>query len=138
MGGSLPGGSGVPEAKRGSSLPPSASITAVAAPENVGVFSLEGDFDLANVPELEESLLAVFGSGTPTVVVDLSGVTFLDSTMLRAMVTGRRQAEEQGGRLLLVRPQPMLWRVFEVVALDQVFSSYESLAAALDAASELE
>ncbi len=60
------------------------------------------------------------------VLVDLSAVEFIDSAGLAALVRLRRQVEEAGAGVILVRPAaPAAWRIFELTGLDQVFDVSE-------------
>ena len=58
-----------------------------------------GEVDLATADEVEQPLLELLDQGFGHVVVDLRRVTFLDSSGIRALVTGHRRAEEMGARL---------------------------------------
>ena len=57
-----------------------------------------------------------------TVVVDLADVEFLDSSALGMLVKALKRARAAGGDLALTRPQPRVWKVFEVTRLDEVFA----------------
>ena len=85
------------------------------------VLTLRGELDLATVPLLQEHLdRAVRGRGT--VVIDLSGLRFIDSSGLRVLVRAERQLRASGGRLVLVRGPRAGRRVFELTGLDRYFA----------------
>ena len=67
----------------------------------------------------------------PNVVVDLQGVTFLDSTALGVLVAASRHCRGLGGTLRLVISEPRVRRVLEITGLTDVFSIHRSLHAAL-------
>lgn len=79
-----------------------------------------GELDLATVTELREQLTALREAGFREVVVDLRGLTFLDSTGLRLLVAEARALGACAGRLLLVPGPPAVQRVFAVTGLDAV------------------
>lgn len=62
---------------------------------------VEGEVDLATVEELEKAMEGVYGGGTESLVVDLTGTSFMDSTGLRALVMANRRFYE-GGRSFAV------------------------------------
>jgi anti-anti-sigma factor len=81
--------------------------------------SLEGEYDISSVPGLHESLCD--GTDAAEVVADLAGVTFMDSSGLRAMLEIREQLEAQGRRLVLVEVPGQVARLFEVAGITSLF-----------------
>ena len=81
-----------------------------------------GDLDAYTAPGLRTELHdATEGSGdADLVVVDLQRVTFIDSAGLGTLVGAHRRMRERGGWLRIVRPPPLVGRVFELTGLDQV------------------
>lgn len=78
---------------------------------------LVGELDLATVEAWQEELDPVCSRPGSLVRLDLSQVTFVDSTGLRMLVRLRRLADAAGGRLVLVEPQPQALHLFEVSGL---------------------
>jgi len=95
------------------------------------VLTLDGEFDMSDAPELERRLSASSGPRQGGIVVDLRGVTFLDSTMLRVLVRAMAQAQEHGTRFDLIRPHSLVWRVFVLTGLSERFPNYSSIQEAL-------
>ena len=87
--------------------------------EGQAVVYVEGDIDLATANALREALVKALEKSA-TVVVDVGGAGFIDSTGLNAFVRGHREAEQAGGSLRLRRPSPMLRRLLEITALESV------------------
>lgn len=84
------------------------------------LLTLGGELDLATVPRLQEQLdRAVRGRGA--VVIDLSGLRFIDSSGLHMLVRAERQLHASGGQLVLVRGPRAVRRVFELTGLDRSF-----------------
>jgi len=83
------------------------------------VVTLHGELDLGTATGLADMLVAVSG---PVVVVDLSELTFMDSSGIAAMVQARNQL---GDNFVLTRPQPIVRRVFEITGLGDWFTEWE-------------
>lgn len=92
-------------------------------PSTPHVLRLEGELDAYVAPQVRERLhRAIDGvSADGVLVVDLEGVTFMDSTILGTLVGGLRRIREQGGELQLVYPASPAARIFELTGLDTVF-----------------
>jgi anti-anti-sigma factor len=89
---------------------------------------LSGEFDVNVVPDIVAGLdEAIADPDSRTVAVDLSEVTFLDSTMLQALVSARDRAQLARKPVWLVRPEPLAWRVFTVTMLHKLFRDFGSL-----------
>jgi anti-anti-sigma factor len=80
---------------------------------------VSGEIDMATVPELEAALRACDGS----VCVDLSGVTFMDSSGLAVLLRARKDAAERGAQFEIANPVPNVRRVFQVMELEGVLST---------------
>ncbi|HET9172907.1 MAG TPA: STAS domain-containing protein [Actinospica sp.] len=96
----------------------------------VTVLFVSGEVDLAGSPHLERALAEAAGPGAP-LVVDLTGVEFIDSAGLRALTQAELTVARLGGRLLIV-PSPAAARVFEITSLVDAFERRADLDAALD------
>jgi anti-anti-sigma factor len=79
-----------------------------------------GELDLATAPAAEHALTVAEDGDTKPIVVDLSGLTFMDSSGLRLLTALHRRCQVQS-RQLIVRPgPPAVQRIFEVTNLDGV------------------
>jgi len=85
------------------------------------VLHLRGELDAHEASQIRARLHELIDEGPSTVVVDLSAVTFLDSTILGLLVGGLRRMREQGGELRLVYPPDPARRIFAFTGLDRVF-----------------
>jgi anti-sigma B factor antagonist len=80
-------------------------------------FRLEGEFDLANAPELAAAIAEHSDGGG--VDVDMSEVTFMDTSGLHALVKGARSLE--GGKpVVLVDPPSRVVRMMEIVGVTRM------------------
>lgn len=81
-----------------------------------------GEIDLHNSPSLRTALLALAERKPPRVIIDLSGVTYVDSSGVGTLVEfKRRQERGGGGKVILAGLQPRVRSVFEITKLDQFF-----------------
>ncbi len=93
-------------------------VASASAGEQVTV-SLKGELDLSTVAKVEEELRRVEASDASVVVLDLSGLTFLDSTGLRAVITADERARAQGRRFVIVKGPDAVQRVFAITRLEE-------------------
>lgn len=94
------------------------------------VITVSGEIDVATAPQLREALHGVIARGEATVVLDLLGVTFLDSTALGVLVGALKRCRELGGELHVVVADPRIVKIFEITGLTSVFSIADSLESA--------
>lgn len=102
------------------------------------VVTLRGELDAHDAPRLRELFAAavaeVEGTSRPRLLVDLTGVAFLDSTALGTIVGAVRRVREVGGDLAIVLPETGARRIFEITGLDEVLDVHPTRAAALESA----
>jgi anti-sigma B factor antagonist len=96
--------------------------------------AVSGDADLHTAEDLRNRLTEVIDAGAPSVVLDLSETTFLDSMALGVLLGGMKRLRARGGRLRVVVPKDEIRRIFEVTLLDRVFDLDRSREEALSAA----
>ena len=92
---------------------------------------LSGDVDLAVAPELQEKMDALIGERKTRLVINLTDVSFIDSTALGALLHTARHARRRRGRLAVVCPDPAMRGLFELVGLNLIFPVEETLDGAL-------
>jgi len=78
-----------------------------------------GELDIASAGRLEEELTTVEADSPGTLVLDLRGVEFIDSTGLRALIAADERARAARRRLVVVRGPGAVERLFSVTQLDQ-------------------
>jgi anti-anti-sigma factor len=81
--------------------------------------ALVGELDLSTVAKVQDELRRIEADSPATVVVDLSKLTFLDSTGLRCIVTADERAREEGRRMVVVRGPDPVQRVFAITRLEE-------------------
>jgi anti-anti-sigma factor len=80
--------------------------------------ALVGELDLSTVAKVQEELRRIEAGSPATLVVDLSKLSFLDSTGLRCIVTADERARQEGRRIVIVRGPDAVQRVFAITRLD--------------------
>jgi anti-sigma B factor antagonist len=102
--------------------------------EGRAVVALAGEIDLFTAPHFDEALVGVIDAGARRVVVDLSEVTFIDSTAVGVVIGGVRRLRAVGGAIDIVCPSENIRRILELVGLDRVVTIHASRQEALSAA----
>ncbi len=85
------------------------------------VVDVGGEVDVIGAAELGGVVRDLVDEGVSNLTLDLSDVTFLDSTGLSVLVSGRNQCRARDGDLTLRDPSPAAWKVLTITGLDQVF-----------------
>ena len=98
-----------------------------------GVVAVAGEVDIFTAPQFKECLVELLDSGVRHLVVDLSDVTFIDSTALGVLIGGVRRVHGAGGAMTLVVTSRPVERVLSVTGLDRVFSMHATRAEAIEA-----
>ncbi len=91
------------------------------------IASLGGDVDLENSPRARELLLECVGRGKK-VLVDLSGVSYIDSSGVASLVEAFQLAKRNRTDFALVSVNASALRVLELARLDKVFTIHDSVA----------
>jgi anti-sigma B factor antagonist len=97
------------------------------------VVAVSGEVDMATGPALRDNLLSVLADGTPRIVLDLSGVTFMDSSGLGALLGSQRRARLLDGEIRLGAPSDRVLEILRLTNLDRVFDVHPTVAAATGA-----
>jgi anti-anti-sigma factor len=91
----------------------------VTAGELGMVMVLTGETDLATTPELCRELTALLATGAQHMTVDVSALTFADSTSIQALMLAGLTLQRRGGALALLSPQPAVTRLLYLMDADQ-------------------
>ena len=90
------------------------------------IVALEGDVDLQSSPDARKVLLECVGRKKP-VLVDLSGVGYIDSSGVASLVESLQTARKSGSNLILVAVSEGALRVLQLARLDKVFTICDSV-----------
>jgi len=109
------------------------SVSSERLDDDLGVIVLSGEVDIYTAPQFKECLLELLDSGVKRLVVDLSQITFIDSTALGVLIGGVRRAHSSGGAMTIVVTTRPVERVLSITGLDRVFSMHATRDEALAA-----
>ncbi len=99
-------------------------VPVVATPEEV---------DISNTAGLRTALIEASAHGRGTLVVDMSGTQFCDSSGIHVLVRAHKQAKAEGGALLVVLTDTTVLRIFAITGIDRLIPSFSTLQDALAA-----
>ena len=103
----------------------------------IAVATLSGEVDMSNAPSVRQRFSDAITPDDTAVVVDLSGLSFIDSAGLHMLIELGTVLEEKRQRLLLNVPENNpLARVIEIVGMPRSVSVYPDLDSALAAAGD--
>ena len=94
------------------------------------VINVRGEIHVQTAPRFAQRLSDAIDRGNTSIVLDLSGVEFIDSTGLSVLLTGLRQVVQAHGRMALVCANPTVLRLFEITSLDETFDIFPGRAQA--------
>jgi anti-sigma B factor antagonist len=97
------------------------------------VLPLHGEIDLNISPTIATTFNEMVRAKLPRVVVDLTNVTYIDSSGLAVLIVGMQQVKEYGGKFALAGLQHDVRSILETAQLDQFFATYPLVEDALTA-----
>jgi anti-anti-sigma factor len=107
-------------------------ITIDQRSEVVASLWLAGRLEMGDAMTLRERLLQLVASGRSRLVVNLAGVTFVDSMGVGALLAGLKAARRAGGDLRLASPPEQARMILRLTVLDSTFRLYVTEAEALE------
>jgi anti-sigma B factor antagonist len=97
------------------------------------VIAVDGEIHVSTAPEFSGVLSASLASGRTRLVLDLTGVMFIDSTGLSVLLNALRRITRAGGAMAVVCSNPTVLRLFEITKLDSTFDLHAELEPAIAA-----
>ncbi len=101
-------------------------ISVTAGPAHTLV-TVAGECDLHTGRPLRDVLTSEVSRGVRRLILDLSGLAFMDSTGMQVLLSVRNVLVVRGGILALVCPQPVVARILELTGADQIIPVYGTL-----------
>jgi len=92
--------------------------------------ALAGEIDLNESPRVREALGVLVDQKTPVIYVDLTEVSYMDSSGLAVLIEALQRAQSYQGKLAIYGLQESVKTIFEIARLDQVFTLYSDRASA--------
>jgi anti-anti-sigma factor len=102
------------------------SLREEAPEDGTLVIALEGEADMSTAVKFNETFFSAARSGMRRVIADLSNVSFIDTTMLNALVVGHRRMVRDRGRFAVVCDGPRVSRVLEITGLGQILDVFNT------------
>jgi anti-sigma B factor antagonist len=96
----------------------------------IAVFALVGRVDSAGAAELDQALQSAAAEGKHKMVLDMSGVSYINSAGLRTLADILTQNRASNGDLRLVALNLKVERVFKIIGFDKFFQTYDTIEAA--------
>jgi anti-sigma B factor antagonist len=97
----------------------------------VFVIGLAGEMDMSTSPDVRTAMAPLFRPGTARVIVDLSRVTYIDSSGIATFVEGLQLSQKTAASLTLAGMNAAVEAVFELAYLREVFHIVPAVEAAL-------
>lgn len=91
------------------------------------VITVSGEVDLASSPQLDDAIISALNAGAKAVAIDLTDVSFMDSSGLGVIVRGLKRCREAEIDLDLVITNERVLKVFGITGLDQVIPIHSSI-----------
>ena len=111
-------------------------VSSESRSDGVHVVKVKGELDLNTAAQLESELERTLGKAG-SVVVNLSGCEFIDSTGVALLVNAWQQLDRNGGsgngRLVLCSPNPQVRRLLDVTGVESSIDVHEDIDDALAA-----
>ena len=101
--------------------------------DGIVVIRSEGRLNMAAAPQLRAAVSECAAAGQSRIVVDLSAITFMDSSGLGALIGGLKTARQAGGDLRIAAPTEQVATVLGLTNLDRVLRPFATVEDALDA-----
>jgi anti-sigma B factor antagonist len=106
-------------------------ISSERTDDGIAVIQVAGELDLYTAPNLKKHLLAALEDGALKVVIDMTGVHFIDSSALGVLIGGVKRLKPNDGRLALVSVDDNVNWIFRITGLNNVFDIYPTREEAL-------
>jgi anti-sigma B factor antagonist len=105
------------------------SVTArESAGEPYTLVEVIGEADVTNTGELRRLLDDEVAQQPRMMIIDLSGLRFMDSSALHALLRANRSMDREGGVLALVSPQPAVAKILRLTTADRLIPVFASVA----------
>ena len=100
---------------------PNFDLTEEPLDDHSVVIKVAGEIHATTAPEFSERLNEAIAGGKTGVILDLTGVDFIDSTGLSVLLNGLRRVTRVRGSMILACANPTVLRLFEITKLDSTF-----------------
>jgi anti-sigma B factor antagonist len=95
--------------------------------DDLAIVSVSGEVDLETASQLGDHALDALRDVSPHVLLDLTGVTFMDSTGLKVLLSIQRRADLAGGSFAIAGASRSVRKILSVTGLDQTFTIHDTV-----------
>jgi len=97
----------------------------------IDIVELSGRLVMADAPEARQQLKTIIEAGHGQLILDLAGVSFMDSSGLSVLISAYKAVRAKGGDMVLLSLTPTVQSLIELTRLQQVFEIFTEKAAAI-------
>jgi len=95
--------------------------------DDIGIIEVEGDIDMFTSPGLRDTLVPMFKKGLKGIIVNLSGVSFMDSSGIATLVEGLQWSKKDGKAFVLTGLGTNVLNALSLTKLENVFTIAEDM-----------
>ena len=95
-------------------------LTVVELEDGIKMITLQGRMDIDGTQKIDTRLTVATASESANIVVDLSGVDFMSSIGIGVLVRAANALKQRRGKIVLLSPQPGVFRVLETTQINTV------------------
>lgn len=108
-------------------------LSASTADSRINILALSGRLSVETEVQVQAQLMEAIKQSPRGLVLDLDAVAFVSSAGLRMLIVVYKSAAASGTQLAMIRPQPEIYKLFKLAALDSTFNVFENEAEAVKA-----
>lgn len=98
--------------------------------EKVAVLKIDGEVDMFSSPQARNAIMELVKRRVPRVIVELSGVSYMDSSGVATLIEGLQLCQKYNGTLVVAGLRDNVREVFELTRLDKIFQIFQDVNAA--------
>ena len=95
--------------------------------DDTDVLELVGEIDVYTAPQFKEAVNKMLTSGQKHLIIDMAGVTYMDSSGFGALLSATKRLRPEGGTVNLVKCNPAIDRILRITRLNTVFATFDSV-----------
>jgi anti-sigma B factor antagonist len=100
------------------------------------VLNVTGEIDVYTAPQFKEAVNDILADGEKHLVIDMAGVTYMDSSGFGTLLSATKRLRPQGGTVNLVKVSPAIDRILRITRLNTIFGTYDNVDEAISALTE--
>lgn len=95
--------------------------------DKVAVLSIAGEVDMFSSPQARNAIMELVKQRVPRVIVELSGVSYMDSSGVATLIEGLQLCQKYNGKLVVAGLRDNVREVFELTRLDKIFEIFKDV-----------